>query len=327
MNKILSLLSTDAQKKLIKTSMPKFIDPMLATLTNKYFDSPDWMYEHKWDGFRILAFKNNGKITLMTRNGKDYSDHFAQIARGIKAQKSDNFIVDGEVVAYEKGVSKFQYLQDIANLKNNPNVSVVYYVFDIIYFDEYDVTHLKLIDRKKILENTIKDSDTIKLTEYKINKGLEYFKYACEHKWEGVIAKDINAPYVHVRSNSWLKFKCRNEQELIIIGYTNPGGTRIGFGALLLGYYQDGKLQYAGKVGTGFNDYLLEQLSGILKQIEQKNPTVPGTDEKDVHWVKPLIVAEIKFEEWTKDNKLRHPSFLGLRPDKDPALVVKEVPK
>lgn len=202
-------------------------------------------------------------------------------------------------------------------------------MFDILYYDGYLLTHLPLLTRKKILKNLIAFNKTICYVTHKDTEGLKYYKQACSLHWEGLIAKKADSTYVSKRSPSWLKFKCVNEQEMVIGGYTNPGGARTHFGALLLGYYKKGKLHYAGKVGTGFTEKTLKEVGALLKKHATTTCPFENYDDplKNVHWIKPVLVGEIRFSEWTRDNKLRHPSFLGLRIDKAAKDVVQEVVK
>lgn len=328
---IFDILSVNSKQKLIKEPQPAFIEPMLATLVQEYFSNENWLYEQKWDGYRILAYRNKENIKLLTRNLIDYTDSFPEVANSLKNQKCDNFILDGEVIAIKDYKHAFEFLQRKRLIKDS--VKVVYCLFDIIYLNGYSLMNLELIDRKKLLEKAItidKTIESLKITDYIIKYGLEYYTKACNMGWEGILAKKISSTYVTRRSADWLKFKCSNQQEFIVIGYTKPTGLRMGFGSLLLGYYENGKLCYAGNVGTGFSEYLLLNLFNILEQLEQKaSPLDEDTKEirknlKDIHWVQPKIVVEVRFTEWTKDGKLRHPSFLRIRIDKDPKSVVRE---
>lgn len=334
MDNILKSLPEEIKEKLKKTTIPEDINPMLATLTEKYFSNPNWIYEKKWDGYRILAYKSNNQVTLLSRRHKDYSDRYHLITEELKKQKASNFILDGEVVAYVKDETKFSLLQQRDMLPKDITISLKYHIFDILYLDDYDTTKVKLINRKNILEQAIKFNDILLNTTYIEKDGIEFYNKACSLGWEGIIAKNKNSLYINKRSKNWLKFKCNKQQEFIIVGYTDPEGSRIGFGSLLLGYYQNSdksrnKLKYAGKVGTGFNDQLLRVLSKKLKNIEiPKTESDIKSEIKDlnVHFVKPLLVGEIKFTEWTEHGKLRHPSFLGLRENKDPKKVIREIP-
>jgi len=328
---LLSLLSPQEKKLIQKKAMPTFIKPMLATLTRDYFSRKNWIFECKLDGERCLLFKKGNKIILKSRNNKIINDSYPEIVAAAHKLNLPDCILDGEIVAFKNKVSNFSLLQGRFGV-NNPTrsleaqVPVYYYVFDILYCDNYLLTHLPLLTRKKILKNLITFNKTICYVTHKNTEGLKYYKQACSLQWEGLIAKRADSIYVSKRSPDWLKFKCVNEEELVIGGYTNPGGSRTHFGALLLGYYKNKKLQYAGKVGTGFNEKILKELGALLKKYTTNICPFVNYDDPiaNVHWVKPILVCEVRFSEWTKDNKLRHPSYLGLRVDKDAKAVVQE---
>lgn len=326
----LNFLSPQEKKLIRKIPMPSFIRPMLATLTEKRFSDPHWIFERKLDGERCLLFKKGNTITLKSRNDKILNHSYPEIIDALKKMNLPNCILDGEIVAFKKNITSFSLLQarfgaSTEKVKLTP-MRVYYYVFDILYCEQYLITHLPLLTRKLILEKLISFDKRVRYVEHKSEKGELYFKQACKSKWEGLIAKKSDSVYVSKRSTNWLKFKCSNEQELVIGGYTSPGGSRLHFGALLLGYYEKGKLHYAGKVGTGFNTTILKDLGKKLEKLEtKKNPFINfDISTKDVHWVKPVLVCEVQFTEWTSDNKLRHPSYLGLRRDKDAKEVKKE---
>ena len=241
--------------------------------------------------------------------------------------------VDGEVVAFSGGVTSFSRLQGRMQIQDpdearRSNIRVYYYVFDLLYVEEHDVTGLALRDRKRLLRRALRFENPIRFTSHRNEEGEAYYEEACRKGWEGIIAKRASSEYVHSRSRDWLKFKCVNQQELVIGGYTDPEGERIGFGALLVGYYEDGDLRYAGKVGTGYDDETLERLSSRLSNLgRETSPLAEGEgDGSGVHWVTPKLVCEVGLTEWTHDGKLRHPRFLGLRRDKDPEDVVRERP-
>jgi DNA ligase D-like protein (predicted ligase) len=308
---------------------PDWVEPMLATLTHDYFDDEDWIYERKLDGERCLAFKTDENVDLLSRNRKTLNKTYPEIAEALTRQDG-GFIVDGEMVAFEGDVTSFSKLQQRMHKERDAEktgITVYYYVFDLLHLDGYDTMELGLRHRKQLLKAALDFSDPVRYTKHVNEKGLEYHEEACRKGWEGVIAKDGASRYIHTRSRKWLKFKCRNQQEFVVGGYTDPKGEREHFGALLLGYYDSGNLRYAGKVGTGYTDETLETLGEKLKDIEVEEPPYDGdVDEKDVHWVRPELVCEVKFTEWTDNDKLRHPSFLGLRRDKPPEEVVKEGP-
>jgi bifunctional non-homologous end joining protein LigD len=265
----------------------------------------------------------------MSRNGKDWSDRFAPIARSLSGLKADAVLLDGEVVSLaEDGRTDFQALQN--HIKSGKAESLVYYVFDLLHLDGADLTPLPLTERKAALERLVKTlgrQDRIRFSDHVVGHGAEVLAQAERLKLEGVIAKRADSPYRAGRGKDWLKIKVIASQEFVIGGWTDPGGSRKGLGALLIGVHEDGGLRYAGRVGTGFNDQSLRDLAARFKKLAvsrspfiDKPPGVTGT----IHYVKPQLVAEVDFTEWTRDGHLRHPSFKGLREDKPARAVVRE---
>ncbi len=321
---LFQLISPEQKKLLRKEKMSSFIKPMLAQTTNNIpFSDKKWIFEPKLDGERCLLFKNGNTVILKSRNNKLLNESYPEIVTIAKKLALPNCIIDGEIVAFKDKVSNFSLLQerfgvDYTRKISAPKIPISYYAFDILFYDQYLTTNLPLLTRKTILKNLIPFKGIFRYMRHKKNNGISYFKQACKNKWEGLIAKKIESTYISKRSPQWLKLKCINEQEFVIGGYTQPTRSRINFGALLLGYYENGKLHYAGKVGTGFNDIILNELGALLKKYTTtKNPfTNYDLSIHNVHWVKPILVGEIQFTEWTSTNKLRHPSFLGLRRDK-----------
>jgi DNA ligase D-like protein (predicted ligase) len=333
MNKLLESLPDGEKIKLRQTEQPEWEDPMLAMLTKERFDDHGWVFGRKLDGQRCIAYKKNGKVRLMSRNRHEVNAQYPEVVESLERQLETDFIIDGEVVAFDRdGETRFQLLQPRMGLldpqaASRTGVNVYYYVFDMLYFSGYDTTRLGQIHRKSILKGALTYGGALEYVEERQGGGLAFFKEACGKGWEGLIAKKGDAPYEHRRSDFWLKFKCVAEQEFVIGGYTEPHGKRICFGALLLGYYQGDRLMYAGKVGTGFDDVTLRKLNDILKPLERKtSPFAEDVREKEVHWLEPKLVAQIGFEEWTNYGRLRQPRFEGLRNDKDPKDVVREVP-
>jgi len=297
------------------------ISVMLAKLSNaKKIPDSGWIFERKFDGERCVAVKNGENVRLVSRNNKSLNRSYPEIVEALKKQRKD-FIIDGEVVAFEKGVTSFSKLQPRMHVKKleekTKKIKVYYYVFDILKSDKKDVDKLKLIERKKVLKKTISFLGIIKYTEHRAS-GKSYYDHACKSGWEGIIGKREDAMYKHSRSSDWLKFKCEKREEFFVGGFTEPQGKRKGFGALLLGEKGKG-LKYVGKVGTGkgFTEKFLGNFASRLKRIEiKKSPFKEGVKEKNVHWVSPKIMVQIAFTERTKDRKLRHPHFLGIRRDK-----------
>jgi bifunctional non-homologous end joining protein LigD len=316
-----------------KASQPDWVDPMLATLTKTYFSDPKWIFERKLDGERVLTFVKRGKPRLFSRNRIDLNGNYPELVEAFERCTGSSLIADGEVVAFEGKQTSFGKLQPRMMTRNpsealRKSVPVFYYLFDLLYIDGYDVRLLPVRDRKKLLREAVDFENPLRFMTHRVKKGEAYHDEACRKGWEGVIAKRADSLYVSGRSKDWLKFKCVNEQELVIVGYTNPSGSRTAFGSLLVGYYENGELHYAGKVGTGYSVKLLSELGEQLRRLEQDtSPVVERVRQKGAHWVKPKLVAQFGFTEWTRDGKLRHPRFLGLRRDKKATEVVRETPQ
>lgn len=321
-------------KKCKKVTQPSFVAPMLATLTDDYFSSHQWIYEHKFDGERCIVIKKNGTVALLSRNRKKINNEYPELVRALEAQEADNFIIDGEIIARDKtGISNFELLQSRINLKALEDIKakvtitpITFCIFDIMYADEHDIRALPLLVRKKILKKLLTFNKILTYTTHYSGNGITLFKQACHKHWEGLIVKKSDSTYEGKRSRAWLKFKCSVGQELVIGGYTAPKGSRTDFGALLVGYYKKGKLQYAGKVGSGYSHETLRILGKKLKNLTIKKcpfANYNGT-EKEIFWVKPTLVANFKFAQWTAAGRLRVPRYQGLRADKRAKDVVKE---
>ena len=290
---------------------------MLATLVPRPFHKPNWVYEEKYDGIRILAHKEGNKLSLRTRNDVDRVTDFPNLAAAIRHLKSSTLLLDGELVVFDQqNVSRFQLLQQRSG-------EAKYAVFDCLFANGRDLRAEPLSVRRKSLRNAIETENVLLIAERLAENGLEAYRLAKHRGFEGVVAKDASSPYVEGRSRYWLKVKIRKEEELIIGGYTEPTGSRKYFGALLLGAYKDGVLRFVGKVGTGFNEGTLSSLFRKFKPLVQKeSPFVPSPRMKYATFLSPKLVAQISFTEWTSDGKLRQPAFLGLREDKSPQEVV-----
>jgi len=316
-----------------RSEMPAVLKPQLATLVKKPPAGDHWLHEVKYDGYRILCIKNEEKVRLITRNGKDWTDKFAAVVRAV-ALLPVECVLDGELVMINtEGKTDFQSLQNILTGKDTGRL--VYYAFDMLYCSGYDIRSGPLLERKKILAKIFKISpvsSSLVYGDHIEGEGNRVFEHACGLGMEGIVSKKADSRYVGRRSRTWVKAKCLKRQEFVIGGYTEPSGSRIGFGALLVGYYDDeGNLKYSGRVGTGFDGSFLRDFAHRLKKLESKdspfrNPPT-GREARGVHWVRPELVGEVEFTAWTDDNLLRHPSFKGLREDKPSREVTRETSK
>ncbi|HEV8530620.1 MAG TPA: DNA ligase D [Methylomirabilota bacterium] len=312
-------------------ALPKFVPPQLATLVSQAPSGDAWLHEMKYDGYRILARLDHGRVRLLSRNGRDWTEKFPSIAEAVGHLLAERAMLDGEIaVLHPDGTTSFQALQNF--LSGTGRGQLVYMVFDLLHLNGWDLTGARLEERKAVLERLLASgngkSGSVRYSDHVAGDGPDFFTHACRLGLEGVVAKRRDAQYRSTRGADWLKIKCVKRQEVVIGGYTDPEGSRIGIGALLVGVYEDGRLVYAGKVGTGFDQKTLRALKKRLAPLEQKacpfatNPTGVGRP----HWVKPELVAEVSFSEWTADGKMRHPSFQGLREDKPATSVVRELP-
>ncbi|OCB49767.1 ATP-dependent DNA ligase [Mycobacterium vulneris] len=327
-------LPDDVRTLARRESVPQWRAPMLATLTDKRFSDPRWMFELKLDGERCLAFRDGDRVRLLSRNRQCLNDTYPELADALTTQHVSRFVVDGEVVAFRGEHTSFQRLQARLGITDPDEarasrVPVFYYLFDVLHLDGRATTAMPLIWRKRLLYNAINWNDPLRYTSHRWAEGEAAYREACEHGDEGVIAKLGNSTYAEGRrSHDWLKFKCVLTQEFVVGGYTAPKGARLGLGALLVGYYQDHALLYAGKVGTGFDNATLLMLQQRLSAIERDTSPFTGAQvhQAGTHWTRPELVAEIGFSEWTREGKLRHPRYIGLRTDKRPTDVVRETP-
>jgi bifunctional non-homologous end joining protein LigD len=319
----LAKLSPEELKLAPPAPAPTTAGAMKAVLTDDRFDDPNWIYERKLDGIRCIAVRDGQKLQLLSRNDLSENARYPELVDALAAEACQQFAVDGEVVAFEGSETSFTRLVE----RHQHWVPVFLYVFDILWLDGHDIRALPLRTRKRLLRGALQFHGNVRWTQYRNRDGVELFTEACRKGWEGVMAKRADSPYVTTRSKDWLKFKCGHGQELVIGGFTEPRGSRVEFGALLLGYYRDGRLQYAGKVGTGFDTDTLHELGARMRELARKDPPFENPQaikERGVTWVEPKLVAEIGFTEWTRDGRLRHPRFLGLRDDKSANEVVRE---
>ncbi len=311
-----------------KTAMPAIINPMLATLIDRPFSDPDWIFETKWDGVRAICFVTRGAARFVSRNQIDMTLQHPELASIAEHVRASNAILDGEVVALdEHGVSRFQLLQRRLGRKNEGEIRklaaksrIAYYAFDLLYVDGYDLTRCSLIDRKNTLEKILKPARNIRYSDHIIGAGEQLYEELAKVPLEGMIAKRAASTYVQRRSTDWLKVKTVQQMEVVIGGYTQPRKSREYFGAIVVGLYHDGQLHYVGHTGGGFNQRTLEQVYRLMQPLKTNVcPFVekPKTNEP-VQWIKPKLVAQVKFSEMTADLRLRQPIFLGLRQDKKP---------
>jgi DNA ligase D-like protein (predicted ligase) len=307
---------------------------MLATLTDRREFDSDWLLERKLDGERCVTRKVGDEVRLESRTGKDLTATYPEVRAAVAAQASRELLLDGELVVYQGDQTSFSRLQQRLGVSNpSPErvaeYPVVYCVFDLLEVDGEEITDRPLLERRARLTETVRTGTALQHTEAWTGDSQQRFAAACQSGWEGLIAKRADAPYVAGRSKNWLKLKCVWEQEFVIGGYTEPAGSRTDFGALLVGYYEEGLLHYAGKVGTGYTQASLHDLGAALRRLESSEP--PFVDARPIprgtHWTRPSLVAQIGFAEWTSDARLRQPRFLGLRDDKDPTQVVRERPQ
>jgi bifunctional non-homologous end joining protein LigD len=311
-------------------ALPAKPSPQLATAVTRPPIGPDWVFEPKLDGYRVLCRVDNGNVQVLTRRGNDWTEAFRSIAEAARKLPCNTALIDGEAVVLDAhGVSSFQRLQ---NALKGDSSRIVLVAFDLAHLDGWDLTRVPLLERKALLERLLETAPAaIRYGEHVTEDGAKFFAAACKLGLEGVVAKRASDPYREgERTRSWLKIKCLQRQEFIVVGFTDPGGSRTGFGALLVAT-RSGKnepLRYAGKVGTGFDERMLRTLLKRLQPLERKTPPVERSSARGVargvHWVEPELVAEIAYTEWTGDGRLRHPVYLGLREDKTAAEVVEE---
>ena len=317
--------------------LPDFVPPQLATLVDSVPAGDQWLHEIKFDGYRILCRIENRRVSLLTREAQDWTRRFQFIADAARDLPVRQALLDGEIAALEPdGTTNFQLLQN--SLNHGASANIVYFVFDLLYLDGQDLTSSPLLSRKELLEQLFGEENrgnspgaSIHYSEHWVGQGEALFEKACQMGLEGTIAKRTDQPYRSGRSRDWLKIKSLKSQEFVIGGFSDPAGSRVGLGALLLSVYDDEKkLRYAGRVGTGFNDQTLRELRARLDKLIQSSPSFVkppvGREAKGVHWVKPELVGEVAFTGWTRDGILRHPSFKGLREDKPSSQIQRERP-
>ena len=305
---------------------------MLATPVDKPFDDADWLYEIKWDGYRAVAFIENDAVKLASRTQNDLTGRFSELHDLPRFVQAKTAILDGEVVALDDaGRASFSLMQQRTGIRKagrqgpaNRNITVLYYAFDLLYLDGYDLRRVALEERKRVLAEILKSEGPVRFSDH-FDRGISLFEAAKQKDLEGILAKRRASHYIEGRSRDWLKIKITQTVDCVIGGYTDPEGNREHFGAIVLGLYdKERRLIHVGQAGTGFDHAKLRDLAKLFKPLETaKDPFYGGVDAKRVHWLKPELVAEIKFTEWTHETaeggvKLRAPVFLGLRDDKKP---------
>jgi len=306
---------------------------MLASVVEKKFADLDWMFEIKWAGYRAIAFIHNGAVRLVSRNQNDLTPRYPEVRELTKFVSAKTAILDGEVVVLdEQGRSSFSLMQQRTGIRSHgrqaaprSELPVLYYAFDLLYLDSYDLRRVALEERKRVLKELLAAGEIVRYSDHYAGQGVALFDAAKQKGLEGILAKRRSSSYEERRSREWLKIKITQTIDCVMGGYTDPEGTRQYFGSLVLGLYDEKKkLVHVGQAGTGFDQAALKEISEILKPIEtSRNPFTGPVEARNVHWVKPLLVAEVKFSEWTHETnegglKLRAPVFMGLREDKDP---------
>lgn len=327
-------LQPETLDKLVADKFPGWKEPMLASPEDKPAERANWIYEPKLDGQRAIIYRKGGQVQLLSRNKLIITEQYPELAAALREHGIGDFVADAEIVSFDEGRPSFEQMQKRMHVQKPGNqlieeTPVFMYLFDVTYYEGYDTTRLSQLERKELLRGLVDYKDPLRYMDFQEGGGLALFQESCARGHEGVIAKDSSAPYQRGRSKSWLKWKCVRQQELVVGGYTEPQGGMRGFGALLVGYYPPGsdKLQFAGGVGTGYSDEAIRDIRRRLDALaSDENPFLP--DEllplEGVRWVRPQLVAQVGYGEWTKLNKVRHPRFLGLRSDKDPRQVTRE---
>jgi bifunctional non-homologous end joining protein LigD len=320
-------------KGALKRPIPTAIQPMLASIAEDPFDDPNWLFEIKWDGYRVVSFIEDDTVRMVSRNQNDLGPRYPELNALPNLVNAKSAILDGEVVVLdEQGRPSFSLMQQRTGIRahgrqapSRPDLPIIYYVFDLIYLDGYDLRRVALDDRKRVLRGILPSGELVRYSDHHAGQGMALFQAAKQKGLEGIVAKKCNSCYEERRTREWLKIKITQTVDCVIGGFTNPEGARQYFGSLALGLYNDKKqLIHVGNAGTGFNQATLKQICEVLTELEiKKAPFTGAVDARNVHWVKPHRVAEVKFSEWTHETsegglKLRAPVFLGLRDDKNP---------
>jgi len=314
-----------------KVPMPEFVPPQLATLIDKPPSGDEWFHELKFDGYRLLCHLEGRQVRFWTRNRKDWTAKFANVGKAVKALPVKTAILDGEIVALdEAGRASFQRLQQSIN--KGGGSGLIFHIFDLIYIEGFNITRCPLRERKRVLAELLEplgDAGLLRYSDHIEGNGAQFFKEACKLGLEGIVSKQADSPYESTRTRSWLKIKCIKRQEFVIAGYT-LSDKGLPFSSLVLGFYDRGKLIYAGRAGTGYTNAMRVELKKKLDEIVvDKRPFEQIPKDPDLHravWTEPKFVGEVAFSEWTDEGVIRHPSFQGLREDKKAEEVVREDP-
>jgi bifunctional non-homologous end joining protein LigD len=304
---------------------------MKAVLVSAPFSDPGWIFERKLDGVRCGVVRRNGKVRLLSRSGQLLNDSYPELVEALGVPGPD-VVADGEIVAFARGVMSFERLQRRMQIRDperarRSGVAVYLYLFDLLELDGCDLRSRPVLERKRALRRAIAFGGRIRFTPHRVGDGVAAYGYACAHNWEGVVAKRAQSLYTSARSRDWQKIKCNRRQEMVVGGWTAGRGARARLGALLVGYWEGDVLRYAGKVGTGFDTREVDLLAEALERRERpQTPFATNELPRQARWAEPELVAEVEFTEWTRDGKLRHPRYLGLRFDKPAREVVREEP-
>ena len=306
--------------------MPQVLRPMLATLVDKPFSDPEWIFETKWDGFRSVCFIDKGKMRLVSRNQIEMTPQYPELEKLPKHVAAKQAIIDGEIVALdEHGMPRFQLLQNKLRIRSGSyaaatTAQIVYFAFDLVYCDGYDLMACPVVERKALLKKILRPAGFVKYSDHIEGDGERFFREIEKFHLEGMMAKRAASPYVQKRSSDWLKVKTVLRSEVVIGAYTEPRGARSHFGSLVVGLYRGDDLIYVAHIGGGFNERTLASIHKLMQPLKtNKSPFVkPPKTNEPVQWIEPRLVAEVKFSEWTADERMRQPIFLGLREDKKP---------
>ena len=309
-----------------KTRMPETINPMLATLVDEPFSDPEWIFETKWDGFRSVCFVERGAARFVSRNQIEMTSQYPELVNVPKQVNAKQAILDGEIVALdEHGMPRFQLLQNKLRIRSGSyakatKAQLVYFVFDLLYYDGHDLMNCSVVERKALLEQILRPASFVKYSDHVEADGEQFYREIEKFRLEGMIAKRAASKYVQKRTSDWLKVKTVLRSEVVVGGYTQPRGTRSYFGSLVCGLYKGKDLHYVAHTGGGFNEKTLASIYKLMQPLKtDKSPFIkPPKTNEPVQWLAPKLVAEVKFSEWTADERMRQPIFLGLREDKKP---------